>query len=163
MVVASNSSALIQFYCYFRNQLLNNLPHLCQGPFSSTVHGISCMDHWYSLLLKMWMCPPTYLSAYLSICACLSICLPVDNNFPVLCFSLIRSCFLPYLLVIICEYVCMFEFLQEHEFLSFVSVVCCQVEDWVLDWSLIQRSPTKCGVPNWVWLWSLNNEEVLAH
>jgi hypothetical protein len=29
--------------------------------------------------------------------------------------------------------------------LSFVSVVCCQVEVSATDWSLVQRSPTDCG------------------
>ena len=29
----------------------------------------------------------------------------------------------------------------------FVSVVCCQVEASVWGWSLVQRSPTECGVP----------------
>jgi hypothetical protein len=33
-----------------------------------------------------------------------------------------------------------------HGCLSVVSVVCCQVEVSVTSWSLIQRSPTKCGV-----------------
>jgi hypothetical protein len=45
-----------------------------------------------------------YVLIYLSIYVCLSVCLPVGNNFPVLRCSLIPSCFLPYLLVIICEY-----------------------------------------------------------
>jgi hypothetical protein len=33
-----------------------------------------------------------------------------------------------------------------HGCLSFVNVVCCQVEVSVSCWSLIQRNPTKCGV-----------------
>jgi hypothetical protein len=31
---------------------------------------------------------------------------------------------------------------------SFVSVVCCQVEVSATSWSLVQRSPTDCGVSN---------------
>jgi hypothetical protein len=30
--------------------------------------------------------------------------------------------------------------------LSVVSVVCCQVEVSAMDWLLVQRSPTDCGV-----------------
>jgi hypothetical protein len=29
--------------------------------------------------------------------------------------------------------------------LSFVSVVCCQVEVFATDWSLVQRNPTECS------------------
>jgi hypothetical protein len=36
-----------------------------------------------------------------------------------------------------------------------VSVVCCQVEVSATGWSLVQRSPTECGVSNWVWSWSV--------
>ena len=36
--------------------------------------------------------------------------------------------------------------------------VVCQVEDSASGWSLIQRSPTDCGVCNWVWLWIIDNE-----
>jgi hypothetical protein len=32
--------------------------------------------------------------------------------------------------------------------LSLVSVVCCQVEVSATGWSLVQRSPTECGVSN---------------
>jgi len=32
--------------------------------------------------------------------------------------------------------------------LSLVSVVCCQVEIFASGWSLVQRSPTECGVSN---------------
>jgi hypothetical protein len=32
------------------------------------------------------------------------------------------------------------------ECLSLVSAVCCQVEVSATSWSLVQRSPTKCGV-----------------
>jgi hypothetical protein len=64
MAVASSSSLLTQFWCSLGNELLNHLPPFCQDPFSSTVCNISCMDHWYSLLLKMWM----YLSIHLSVC-----------------------------------------------------------------------------------------------
>jgi hypothetical protein len=41
-----------------------------------------------------------------------------------------------------------------HGCLSLVSVVCCQVEVSATGWSLIQRSPTECGVSK-VWSWSL--------
>jgi hypothetical protein len=30
--------------------------------------------------------------------------------------------------------------------MSFVSVVCCQVEVSATSWSLVERSPTECGV-----------------
>jgi hypothetical protein len=33
-----------------------------------------------------------------------------------------------------------------HGYLSLVSVVCCQVEVSATSWSLVQRSPTVCGV-----------------
>jgi hypothetical protein len=33
-----------------------------------------------------------------------------------------------------------------HGCLSVVSVVCCQVEVSATGWSLVQRSPTDCGV-----------------
>jgi hypothetical protein len=33
-----------------------------------------------------------------------------------------------------------------HGCLSFVSVVCCQVEVSASGWSLVQRSPNECGV-----------------
>jgi hypothetical protein len=39
-----------------------------------------------------------------------------------------------------------FEFHLGHGCLSLVSVVCCQVEVSATDWSLVQRSPTECGV-----------------
>jgi hypothetical protein len=35
-----------------------------------------------------------------------------------------------------------------HGCLSFVSVVCCQVEVSATGWSLVQRSPTERGVSN---------------
>ena len=41
-----------------------------------------------------------------------------------------------------------------HGCLSLVSVVCCQVEVSATSWSLVQRSPTECGVSK-VWSWSL--------
>ena len=41
---------------------------------------------------------------------------------------------------------CGFESLWEHECLSFVSIVRCQVEVSALGWSLVRRSPTECGV-----------------
>jgi hypothetical protein len=37
-----------------------------------------------------------------------------------------------------------------HGCLSLVSVVCCQVEVSATGWSLVQRSPTECGVPECV-------------
>jgi hypothetical protein len=43
--------------------------------------------------------------------------------------------------------------------LSLVSVVCCQVEISASGWSLVQRSPTECGVSKWVWSWSPGNRE----
>jgi hypothetical protein len=39
---------------------------------------------------------------------------------------------------------------------------CCQGEVCAWGWSLVQRSPTACGVL-WVWSWSLNSEEAQAH
>jgi hypothetical protein len=44
---------------------------------------------------------------------------------------------------------------QRHGCLSLVSVVCCQVEVSAKGWSLVQRSPTECGVSNSVWSWNL--------
>jgi hypothetical protein len=41
---------------------------------------------------------------------------------------------------------CGFESRRGHGCLSLVSVVCCQVEVSATSWSLVQRSPTKCGV-----------------
>jgi hypothetical protein len=41
---------------------------------------------------------------------------------------------------------CGFESGRGHGFLSVVSVVCCQVEVSVSGRSLVQRSPTECGV-----------------
>jgi hypothetical protein len=41
---------------------------------------------------------------------------------------------------------CGFESLQKHGCLSFVSVVCCQVEVSASERSLVQRSPTECCV-----------------
>ena len=58
---------------------------------------------------------------------------------------------------------CGFESRRGHVRLSLVSVVCFQVEVSAWDRSLVQRIPTKCGVSNPVWLWSLNNEEAVAH
>jgi hypothetical protein len=58
---------------------------------------------------------------------------------------------------------CRFETRRWHIYLSLGSVVCCQVEVFVSGWSLVQRSPTECGVSNWVWSWSLYTQEALAH
>jgi hypothetical protein len=41
---------------------------------------------------------------------------------------------------------CGFESRLGHGCLSLVSVVCCQVEVSSTSWSLVQRSPTECGV-----------------
>jgi len=38
-----------------------------------------------------------------------------------------------------------FESRRRHGCLSFVSVVCCQVEMCVTSWSLVQRNSTDCG------------------
>jgi hypothetical protein len=43
---------------------------------------------------------------------------------------------------------CGFESHLGHGCLSLVSVVCCQVEVSATGWSLVQRSPTECGVSN---------------
>jgi hypothetical protein len=40
--------------------------------------------------------------------------------------------------------------------MSVVSVLCCQVEASATSWSLVQRSPTECGVSN---VWSRNLEK----
>jgi hypothetical protein len=40
---------------------------------------------------------------------------------------------------------CEFESRRGHGCLSFVSVLCCQI-DSASDWPLVQKSPTKCGV-----------------
>jgi hypothetical protein len=39
-----------------------------------------------------------------------------------------------------------FESHRGHGCLSLVNVVCCQVEVSATGWSLVQRSPTECGV-----------------
>jgi len=41
-----------------------------------------------------------------------------------------------------------FESRWGHGCLSLVTVVCCQVEVSVTSWSLVQRSPSECGVSN---------------
>ena len=56
-----------------------------------------------------------------------------------------------------------FESRRGYECISLVIVVCCQVEVSATDRSLIQRSPTNCAMSNWVWSWSLDIEEALAH
>jgi hypothetical protein len=43
--------------------------------------------------------------------------------------------------------------------MSLISAVCCQVEVSVTSWSLVQRSPTDCGVSKKKWEAS-NNEAV---
>jgi hypothetical protein len=47
--------------------------------------------------------------------------------------------------------------------LSVVSVVCCQVEVSATGWSLVQRSPTDCGVSECVIVKPRRNEEAQAH
>jgi hypothetical protein len=42
---------------------------------------------------------------------------------------------------------CRFESRRGHGCLSFMSVMCCQVEVSAPGWSLVQRSPTECGLP----------------
>jgi hypothetical protein len=42
-------------------------------------------------------------------------------------------------------------------------VVCCQIEVSATGQSLVQRSPSKCGVSNKVWSLSLDNEVPLVH
>jgi hypothetical protein len=52
----------------------------------------------------------------------------------------------------------------EHGCLSLVSVVCCQVEVSATSWSLVQRSPTDCGVSQMcVIMIPRRNEEAQAH
>jgi hypothetical protein len=58
---------------------------------------------------------------------------------------------------------CGLEFRRGHGCLSVVSVVCCQVEVSGTSWSPVQRSPTVYGLSNWVWSWSLDKAEALAH
>jgi hypothetical protein len=43
---------------------------------------------------------------------------------------------------------CGFESRRGHGCLSLMSVVCCHVEVSATGWSLVQRSPTECGVSN---------------
>ena len=50
-----------------------------------------------------------------------------------------------------------------HGYLSLVIVVCCRVGISASGWSVVQRSPTACGVSNRSWSWSHDNDEVLAH
>jgi hypothetical protein len=56
---------------------------------------------------------------------------------------------------------CGFKSLRVHACLSLVSGVYCQLEVSALGWSLVQRSPTDCGVL--MWSWSHDNGESLAH
>ena len=42
---------------------------------------------------------------------------------------------------------------------TFVCCKCCQVKISATDWSLVQRSPTDCGVCHCVWSRNLENEE----
>ena len=52
---------------------------------------------------------------------------------------------------------CGLESRRGHEGLTFASVVCCQVEVSAMSWSLVQSSPTECGVSVCVWSWNLDN------
>jgi hypothetical protein len=54
---------------------------------------------------------------------------------------------------------CWFHSRRGHECLSLVSVVWYQVS--ASGWSLVQRSPTECGV-SWVWTWICDIEGALA-
>jgi hypothetical protein len=54
---------------------------------------------------------------------------------------------------------CGFESRRGHDCLSLVSVVCCQVQVSATNWSLVQRSPTECGVSKVCDRETLNNEE----
>jgi hypothetical protein len=59
---------------------------------------------------------------------------------------------------------CGFESRLGHGCLSLVSVVCCQVEVSATSWSLVQRSPTDCGVSKvCVIMKPRRNEEAQAH
>jgi hypothetical protein len=42
-----------------------------------------------------------------------------------------------------------FESCWRHESVSLVSVVCCQVQVSATGWSVVQRIPTECGVPEY--------------
>jgi hypothetical protein len=54
--------------------------------------------------------------------------------------------------------------LRGHGYLSLVSVVCCQVEVSATSWSLVQRSPTECGVSQTCVITKpRRNEEAQAH
>jgi hypothetical protein len=57
-----------------------------------------------------------------------------------------------------------FESHRGHACLSLVSVVCCQVEVSATSWSLVQGSPTECGVSQLcVIMKPRRNEEAQAH
>ena len=55
-----------------------------------------------------------------------------------------------------------FESRREHVSLSLECVVFCELELFTTSWSLVEGSSTDVGV-SWVWSWSPNNEEDLAH
>jgi len=55
-----------------------------------------------------------------------------------------------------------FESRRRNGCLSLVSVVYDKVEVSSSGWSLVQRSPTECGVCTWVSSWNLDNEETLT-
>ena len=46
---------------------------------------------------------------------------------------------------------------------SIFSECCVLTEVSASDWLFIQRSPTECGVSNWVCSWMLDNDASLAH
>ena len=58
---------------------------------------------------------------------------------------------------------CGFQLRCRYGCLSLEGVGCCQVEVSATDRSLVQRSPTECGVFKWMWSRGLDNEEALAH
>jgi len=90
----------------------------------------------------------------------------VSVNFSVFPLAYSKTCRSnwPHGLRPIAGWYCEFEPRRIHGCLSFVSVVCCQVEVSASGWSLVQGSPTECVcVCVWVWLWRLDNLEALAH
>ena len=48
-------------------------------------------------------------------------------------------------------------------FVCVVTTACCQVEISASGWSLVHTCPSVCGLCNWVWLCSIDNEVALAH
>jgi len=56
---------------------------------------------------------------------------------------------------------CGYKSREEHGCLSLVSVLCVLSEVSATSWSLVQRIPSDCAASEW--LWSIYNEETLAH